>query len=330
MNQLVAEAARQLTFADHIRDRGLPLKRSKVTTLQINLGKLCNQSCRHCHVDAGPTKITENMSASTVDKLISIIEKSPSVATVDITGGAPELNPGFRRLVQRVRALGISVIDRSNLSVFFEPGQSDTPAFLADNEVEVIASLPCYTKNNVDQQRGQGAFNKSIRALKWLNELGYGSEGSNLKLNLVYNPLGPYLPGRQDELEQAYKKQLAEEFEIKFHKLFTITNMPIKRFLDDLNRTGRLEEYMELLVNAFNPTALESVMCRDLVSVSWDGQVYDCDFNQMLELGVAPKVPRSIWAFSDLAEFQDSAIATGNHCFGCTAGFGSSCTGALR
>src|SRR5689334_2001778 len=259
-----------------------PLLRDAVTTLQIHVGKLCNQACQHCHVDAGP-KRTESMSQQIAERVLHILSASPTITTVDITGGAPELNPNFRRLVTRSRELGRDVIDRCNLTVLFEPGMEDLADFLAWNEVQIIASLPCYTAVNVDVQRGRGVFDKSIRALQELNKLGYGMPDSALKLNLVYNPLGATLPPDQSRLEADYKLHLREQFGIEFHRLFTITNMPIKRFADYLHRTGQQAEYMTLLVEHFNPATVSQLMCRSLVSVGWNGALYDCDFNQMLE-----------------------------------------------
>ncbi len=318
-----------LSFSRLLRDRNLELSRSRVTTLQVNLGKLCNQACRHCHVEAGPTKTKENMDATTFAHLSKVILNSRDLQTIDITGGAPELNPHFRDLVTLARDRGIEIIDRCNLTVLFEKGQEDTANFLAEKQVQVVASMPCYSRNNVDKQRGNGVFDKSINALKMLNELGYGKESSPLKLHLVYNPLGPSLPPEQKKLEAQYKQELWEDFGISFNSLFTITNMPIKRFLVDLQRSNRLQEYMELLVNSFNSSALEGVMCRNLLSVSWDGKLYDCDFNQMLEIGMSSELPKTLSDIESLEQFNDSNIVVANHCYGCTAGSGSSCTGAL-
>ncbi len=308
------------------RHRLVPLRRSPVTTLQVNVGKLCNQACHHCHVDAGP-KRTEIMVRATAERVIDVLAASPAVETVDITGGAPELNPSFRFLVESVRRSGRKVIDRCNLTVLSQPGTEGLPQFLADNAVELTCSLPCYTAKNVDQQRGKGVFDKSIDALKMLNELGYGKAGTGLALNLVYNPVGPFLPPSQSELEADYKRELASAFGIEFNRLFTITNMPIKRFAADLERRGRSQEYMALLVNHFNPATVAGVMCRSLVSVGWDGAVYDCDFNQMLEISLPPGLPRTIFDLSSTDELAGAPIATASHCFGCTAGSGSSCGG---
>lgn len=315
-------------FDSTLRDQGLGiLRRSEVTTLQINVGKLCNQACHHCHVEAGP-KRTEIMSPEIADRIVNLLVTSPSIQIVDITGGAPELNPNFARLVLLSRALGRHVIDRCNLTVFFEPGQDDLPEFLAGNKVEVTASLPCYTAENVDKQRGRGVFDKSIRALRLLNELGYGERGSGLILNLVYNPLGASLPPTQEKLEAEYKMQLKQHFGIGFNRLYTIANMPIKRFSEFLIRNGQQAEYMSLLVNHFNPATVENLMCRSLVSVGWDGKLYDCDFNQMLDIESPGQ--KTIWDISSFYELSNRKIATGNHCFGCTAGAGSSCGGSLQ
>ncbi len=315
------------TFPDMLTRHGISLARSPLEILQVNTGKLCNQACLHCHVEAGPRR-TELMERRTIDRLLDLLAAAPGVRTVDITGGAPELNAHFRHLVLGARRLGRDVIDRCNLTVFFEPGQEDTPRFLAREGVHIIASLPCYTPGNVDRQRGSGAFEKSLRALALLNGLGYGSGDPALRLDLVYNPLGASLPGEQAGLERDYKRQLGDAYGIRFDRLYTITNMPIRRFLHDLEREGRLEEYMALLVRHFNPQAALGVMCRSLVSVGWDGTLYDCDFNQMLELGQGGRI-RTIWEIERLEDLQSLPIATGEHCFGCTAGAGSSCGGAI-
>ncbi|HEX4227764.1 MAG TPA: arsenosugar biosynthesis radical SAM (seleno)protein ArsS [Bryobacteraceae bacterium] len=304
-----------------------PLLRESVTTLQINAGKLCNQACHHCHVEAGP-KRTEVMTNATAERLLAMLEMSPAVATVDITGGAPELNPNFRRLVTRSRELGREVIDRCNLTVLFEAGMEDLADFLALHNVQVIASLPCYTAANVDAQRGLGVFDKSVAALRKLNKLGYGMPESTLELNLVYNPLGASLPPDQNRLEADYKRELREQFSIEFNGLFTLANMPIKRFADFLNRSGKGAEYVTLLAEHFNPATVPGLMCRSLISVGWDGQIYDCDFNQMLEMGICGR-RLTIWDVDRFDELAGRHIATATHCFGCTAGAGSSCGGAL-
>jgi len=303
-----------------------PLRAAGVATLQVNVGKLCNQTCLHCHVDAGPTR-TEIMTRETAELVVEVLRRY-DIAHVDITGGAPELNPNFDYLVTEARALGRHVIDRSNLTVFFIEGKQYLPEFLRDHQVEITASLPCYTEKNVEKQRGKGVFAKSIEALRRLNQLGYGQPDTNLQLNLVYNPLGPYLPGPQASLEAAYREHLGEEHGVVFNRLYTLTNMPISRFLADLNRTGSYERYMELLVEKFNPSTVEGLMCRSLVSVGWDGTLYDCDFNQMLDLPVNQGLPNHIRDFDNFL-LARRAIRTGPHCYGCTAGSGSSCLGAL-
>ncbi len=304
------------------------LVRGRVRTLQINVGKLCNMACHHCHVEAGP-KRTEIMTQGVADRLIELLAKSPEVEVVDFTGGAPELNPHFRWLVEQARQLGRRVIDRCNLTVLFEPGLSDLPEFLAAHEVEIVASLPCYSAENLEKQRGRGAFDKSIEALLLLNRLGYGRPDSPLRLSLVYNPVGASLPPAQAKLEATYKEELSQQFGIDFHDLLTITNMPIKRFAHALERENNLEGYMSLLVNHFNVGTVPELMCRSLVSVSWDGQLYDCDFNQMLEIPLGAGA-RTIWDVESLAELEHARVATASHCFGCTAGAGSSCSGAIR
>ena len=315
-------------FREKLWQHGLrELQRRAVTTLQINVGKLCNQACHHCHVEAGP-KRTEIMPASVAERILTLLAATPEIQTVDITGGAPELNENFRRLVSESRRMQKQVIDRCNLTVLFEPGLETLAEFLAANNVEITASLPCYTESNVDQQRGKGAFEKSIRALRMLNAIGYGEPGSGLMLNLVYNPLGASLPPPQGKLEADYKNHLRESFGIEFNGLFTITNMPIKRFADMLAREGRHDAYMGLLANHFNPATVDHVMCRDLVSIGWDGKIYDCDFNQMLDLETPGG--KNIWELDSFSELANSRIATDSHCFGCTAGAGSSCGGSLQ
>jgi radical SAM/Cys-rich protein len=302
------------------------LRKGQISTVQINVGKVCNQACQHCHVEAGPRR-TESMSLATAERVLALLASSPSVNTVDITGGAPELNPNFRQLVEESRSQGLHVIDRCNLTILLEPGFKDLPIFLARNQVEVIASLPCYTRENVDAQRGRGVFDKSIEALQLLNRVRYGLD-PELVLNLVYNPLGAFLPPPQQALEADYKRRLQEDFGIHFNRLFTITNMPIRRFADFLQRSGQQESYLKLLFERFNPMTVERLMCRSLVSIGWDGQIYDCDFNQMLEMPAANRM--TIW---DIKSFDATAfqpIATAHHCFGCTAGAGSSCGGTLR
>lgn len=305
-----------------------PIRRRGLTTLQANLGYLCNQSCLHCHVNAGP-KRKEVMRRETIDTLIDFLRAS-AASTLDLTGGAPELNPHFRYLVMAARSAGIHVIDRCNLTILGEPGQEDLADFLAEHRVEVVASMPCYLEENVNSQRGKGVFGKSIDALKQLNELGYGRNDSGLQLNLVYNPQGPNLPPPQVTLEQDYKRHLLKQFGIVFNHLLTITNMPIQRFGSTLVSKGQFEEYMDLLKSSYSDTNLGQVMCHDLISVDWQGYVYDCDFNQMLDLPLAYN-NRPKTHISDLlgTDIEGLPIAVADHCYGCTAGQGSSCGGAL-
>jgi radical SAM/Cys-rich protein len=321
----------ETSFAAELRARGLgDLRRGRVTTLQVNVGRLCNLACHHCHVEAGP-KRTEVMTAEVAERLLELLAASPEVELLDLTGGAPEMNEHFRFLVTGARRLGRRVIDRCNLTILLEPGYEDLAEFLAAEQVEVVASLPCYTLNNVDAQRGRGVFDGSIEALRRLNELGYGQLGSGLRLDLVYNPLGPSLPPDQSQLELDYKRELSEHFGIEFHHLLTITNMPIRRFAEQLARLGRREAYQALLVNHFNPATVPGLMCRSQVSVDWAGDLYDCDFNLMLGIGLPSdeaEPRRTIWDIATL-DLEGSAIATASHCFGCTAGAGSSCSGSL-
>jgi radical SAM/Cys-rich protein len=317
-------------FAEQIADSGLePLAARGVTTLQVNLGKLCNQACRHCHVDAGPhqTAAEVNMAAAVVADVHKVLREG-GVATLDLTGGAPELNPHFRELVRAARELGIHVMDRCNLSVLLEPGQEDLGQFLADHQVEIVASLPFYSQERTDRQRGAGVFERSVTALRLLNALGYGDPRTALRLNLVYNPVGAYLPGDQQQLEADFKRALQRGFGVRFDRLFCITNMPIARFAEWLERSGNAEGYRQRLLDAFNAAAVDNVMCRDLVSIGPDGTIYDCDFNQMLGLPVADSVPGNIRDF-DATALARRPIVTGDHCLGCTAGAGSSCGGAV-
>jgi radical SAM/Cys-rich protein len=315
------------TFESALREHNIELKRHAIKILQVNIGKRCNQACHHCHVESGPNR-TENMELETVKRLLNILAKEPQIHTVDITGGAPELNPHFRYFVTEIRKMGKEVIDRCNLTVFFEDGQKDTPEFLAKNKIQIVASLPCYKEDNVDAQRGKGVFGKSIVALEKLNALGYGIQNTGLILNLVYNPVGEHLPPAQDKLEADYHTHLKNEFGIVFNHLFTITNMPIKRYAHVLTRDGKMQEYMELLIDNFNPQAAKGVMCTELVSIGWDGQIYDCDFNQMLEIPLNWK-SRNVWDVEHFSNNIEPGIAVASHCFGCTAGAGSSCAGAL-
>ncbi len=318
------------SFERSLESRGFaPIRRNRTTTLQVNVGKVCNQACHHCHVDAGPRR-TERMSADDVERVLQLVAASPDIDTVDVTGGAPELHSSFRRLVSGARALQREVIDRCNLTVIFEPGMEGLPEFFASNRIHLVCSLPCYTADNVDAQRGNGVFDKSVRALRALNALGYGKQGTGLVLDLVYNPLGPALPPPQASLEARYKLELRERFDIVFDSLVTITNMPIQRFADQLRRRGELEGYERLLVESFNPATLDGLMCRSLVSVGYDGVLYDCDFNQMLEISLdRDSRPLTIHDIGSFAEIDSRAVKTASHCFGCTAGAGSSCSGAI-
>ncbi len=306
-----------------------PLQASGIEVLQINVGKVCNQTCRHCHVDAGPDR-KESMSRETAQECLRVLELA-DIPTLDITGGAPEINPNFRRLVEEARRLGRRVIDRCNLTILRAPRFEDLPEFLAQHQVDIVASLPCYLEENCDSQRGDGVFQSSIEALQRLNALGYAQPGSDRQLTLVYNPIGPSLPPAQAKLEEDYRRELQARYGVQFNQLFTITNLPISRFLDDLLKTGQYATYMQKLVEAFNPVAASGVMCRTMLSVDWQGQLFDCDFNQMLELALAPQFPQNIKALDQqaLAQLASRRIITGRHCFGCTAGAGSSCQGSL-
>jgi radical SAM/Cys-rich protein len=325
--KLLAEVQGCLSFEAQLDQAGLfPLRATGMTVFQINVGKLCNQTCRHCHVDAGPDR-TESMTRETAEQCIQALAKT-NIPTVDITGGAPELNPNFRWLVEQARTLDRHVMDRCNLSVLLLPSQADLAEFLAEYRVEVVASLPYYRANQTDAQRGAGVFEKSIEALQQLNRLGYGRSGSGLSLNLVYNPVGAFLPPKQEAIEAQFRKELRSHHGIEFNRLYTITNMPISRFLEFLVESGNYEGYMERLANAFNPAAAAGVMCRYTLSVGWDGTLYDCDFNQMLDLPVDHGAPSHIRDF-DLPQLHRRRITTRNHCYGCTAGSGSSCGGAV-
>ncbi len=326
INSQNAAAHAHPSFDAKLDAHGLELRSSSVETLQVNVGKLCNQACKHCHVDASP-KRTEIMTRETIEQVINVMRRF-RIPILDITGGAPELNPSFRRLVTEARSLGTHVMVRHNLTVMFEQGQEDLPEFFRAHEIEVVSSLPYFLEQQTDAQRGAGVFEKSIAALLRLNAAGYGIEESGLILNLVYNPVGAFLPPPQGSIETDFKRELLARYGISFNQLYTITNMPIKRFLDYLRRSGNEERYMRKLVEAFNPQAVEGLMCRGLVSVDWTGRLYDCDFNQMLELGVAPGLPQTVSDFDPL-KFAGRRIMTASHCFGCTAGAGSSCGGAV-
>ena len=275
-----------IDFKARLQESQITLTRDSIETLQINLGKLCNQSCNHCHVDAGPNR-TEIMKLKTIDRILELLALEPKIQTIDLTGGAPELNPNFRYMVKNVKALRKNIINRCNLTVLFLPGQEDTALFLRDQKVEIVASLPCYSAENVDNQRGKGVFQGSIKALKLLNELGYGKPKTGLSLNLIYNPGGAYLPATQKELEKLYKLRLKKDWDIEFNNLFALVNMPIKRFAHYLSREGLMENYFQLLKDNFNPQAAKEVMCTGLLSIAWDGQIFDCDFNQFVRKDIA-------------------------------------------
>ena len=308
------------------RERTGVLRRRALDCLQINLGKLCNQACTHCHVEASP-KRTETMESDTQAHILAWLDENP-VSTVDLTGGAPELNPGFRPFVEALRNRGIHVIDRCNLTVLLQPGLEDTGAFLATHGVEIVASLPCYLQQNVDGQRGKGVYDASIKSLQILNGLGYGRPDSGLKLNLVYNPSGPFLPPPQQQLEADYRSRLLDDHGIVFNELFCLTNVPIKRYAEWLDRQNELENYQRLLEDSFNAATLPHLMCRNLVSIDWRGFVYDCDFNQMLDMPSPGLDGCRLWEVP-AHELIDRRIATADHCYGCTAGCGSSCGGSL-
>ena len=311
-------------FDEKLAAHRLTLTRGTLRTLQINVGRKCNQACRHCHVDAGPWR-PEMMNSKVAHRVGEWI-RTHRPEVVDITGGAPELSEHFRYFVETARDCGCHVIDRNNLTIIETPAFGWLPEYLAAHQVEVVASLPCYLEENVNAQRGDGVFGKSIRALKSLNAVGYGEA---LPLNLVYNPIGPKLPPPQAELEADYKRELRERYGIEFTGLFTITNQPIARFAEDLRSHGKWDEYLELLANSFNPATVAGLMCRTTLSVGWRGEIYDCDFNQMLNLQLKDGQPLLLWQITP-ADLEDRPIATGTHCFACTAGCGSSCTGAVQ
>lgn len=336
MSQVIPAPHAQ-TFAQRLAATGQCLVRQALHTLQLNLGKMCNLACHHCHVEAGPHR-TEMMSWDVMEHILEWLDRHRvDLAVVDLTGGAPEMNPNFRRFVSALRQRHLHVLDRCNLTILLERDYEDLAQFLAHHEVEVVASLPCYLEENVDKQRGRGVFQGSIEALRRLNAVGYGQEGSSLRLDLVFNPVGYELPPAQETLEASYKRELAQRFGIVFNKLWTITNMPIKRFEHQLRRDGQYDVYMTKLQAAHNSANVDAVMCRSLVSVGYHGCVYDCDFNQMLQMPIdsghgdehaVESQGRKLWEFTP-EELIGRSIATGVHCFGCTAGTGSSCTGAL-
>lgn len=316
-----------LTFDEKLAEAGkFPLVSDRLDTLQINLGRQCNQSCKHCHVEAGPYR-TEVMSRGTIDAVVGAL-RAHDIPAVDITGGAPEAHPHFAYLVETASALGRHVTVRSNLTIYLEEGKGHLPELLAEHRAAIIASLPCYLQANIDAQRGDGVAEKSIRVLRWLNAIGYGKPDSGLVLHLVYNPAGVSLPPGQQALEADYKRELGQRYGVVFNHLYTITNVPVGRFRKSLSANGRLDEYMQKLDEAFNPQVVDSLMCRNLVSIGWDGTLYDCDFNQMLSLPVDSGAPRSIKEF-DPKPLAERKIVIGDHCYACTAGAGSSCGGAL-
>jgi radical SAM/Cys-rich protein len=315
-------------FQQKLEETGLyPLKPTGVEIFQVNVGKMCNQVCKHCHVDAGPDR-KEIMTRATMKECLLALQENPQLKTVDLTGGAPEMNPDFRWFVEEIKKLDKHIIVRCNLTIILANKKyHDLPEFYKKHNIEVVSSLPFYTQDRTDRQRGDGVFEDSIKALQMLNEVGYGKEGSGLTLNLVYNPAGAFLPPPQDSLEKEYKKELMEHFGIEFHNLFAITNLPISRYLDYLLQSGNYEKYMEKLVNAYNPTAAANVMCRNTISIGWDGYLYDCDFNQMLDLKL-DGIVKHISQF-DTSVLKERNIIVNQHCFGCTAGSGSSCGGAV-
>jgi radical SAM/Cys-rich protein len=315
-------------FAERVHLSDKVFARRKLEVLQVNMGRYCNQACIHCHVESGPTR-TEMMTRDTVNAVLRFLATT-SIPTVDITGGAPELNVNFDYLVESAVNLNRHVMDRCNMTAIFERGKEYLPEFFARNRVELVCSLPCYTAENVDKQRGKGTFALSIRALQIFNELGYGQPESGLLLNLVYNPVGPHLPPPQGNLEQDYKRELSDNFGIVFNHLYCLSNMPITRYKTHLNLRGEYEGYMSLLENSFNPSTLDQVMCRNLLSVGWEGLIYDCDFNQMLDLPIRDSAgnPLNVQLLT-LEQVEQHEITIGNHCYACTAGSGSSCGGAL-
>jgi radical SAM/Cys-rich protein len=315
-------------FTQKLHLNGNGLRRRAIDVLQVNMGKYCNLACIHCHVESGPTR-KEMMNRETVDAVLQFLAAT-TIPTLDLTGGAPELNPHFDYLVQSTRDLKRHVMDRCNLTVIFEPGKTYLPQFFQRHGVELVCSLPCYTEENVDHQRGKGTFDLSIRALKIFNRLGYGQAGSGLTLNLVYNPVGPHLPPPQHKLEQDYKRELGEKFGIAFNHLYCLTNTPITRYQTHLKLRGEYDTYMQLLENSFNASTLDQVMCRNLISVGWDGTIYDCDFNQMLELPISDADGKALnIATLSSTQLMNRGITVGDHCYACTAGSGSSCGGVL-
>ena len=316
-----------LPFARQLERLGYPdLKAETVGTLQVNLGWRCNQSCKHCHLLAGPHR-PEQMARDTIDQIIRVVTRW-SIPQVDLTGGAPELNPHYQYLVARLFDTGAHILSRCNLTILLEPHQEHLPEFFRDHRVELVCSLPYFQADLVDRLRGPGVFHKSLEALRRLNAVGYGEPDSDLKLNLMYNPAGAYLPAAQEALEERFRQELGERHAIRFHRLFTLLNMPIGRFKDFLERSRNYDRYMDKLVSGFNPATVPGLMCRILISVAWDGRLYDCDFNQALDLPLREALPQTIWDF-DLPALATRSIRLGDHCYGCTAGLGSSCGGKL-
>ncbi len=315
-------------FVEKLHLTGGTLNRRAVDVLQVNMGRYCNLACIHCHVESGPTR-KEMMSRDSVEAVLSFLSRT-EIPTLDVTGGAPELHPDFDYLVAAARRLGRHVMDRCNLTVVFEPGKENLPEFFKDHGIELVCSLPCYSEENVDKQRGKGTFDASIRALQLLNQIGYGQPESGLILNLVYNPVEPHLPPPQEKLEQDYRRILREQFGIVFNHLFCLSNMPITRYATHLKLRGEYERYVELLETNFNAATLGQVMCRNLISVGWDGMIYDCDFNQMLDLPMTDDDGKALNILSlSIDQVLNRSIRVGNHCYACTAGAGSSCGGAL-
>jgi radical SAM/Cys-rich protein len=320
-------AATGTSFIQKMKEVGaFPLKPRSLEILQINVGYMCNMECSHCHVDSSPRR-KEITPRHILEKCLEVIDSNPTIKTVDLTGGAPEMNPDFQWLIQELAKRDLETIVRSNLTILVEGKFKTYPAFLAENKVTIISSLPCYTEENTDAQRGDGTFNRSIQALKILNELGYGKT-TELPLHLVYNPGGPFVAPNQAKLQADYKRELGDRFGIEFHNLYTITNLPISRYMEFLEGKGKLNSYIEVLANSFNPSTTNAVMCTNTLSVDWNGNLFDCDFNQILKLPVAVRKSRNIMDF-DAEELANRTLVFNQHCFGCTAGEGSSCQGAL-
>jgi radical SAM/Cys-rich protein len=327
LENVISHSGPRVTFEKKLEAIGHhPLRPSAIEIFQVNVGYMCNQTCKHCHVDAGPDR-QEIMQRETMQQCLDVLEKT-KIKTLDITGGAPEMNPDFRWFVSEAHAIGVAeIIVRSNLTIITaNPKYHDLPDFFKKHNVRICSSLPFYNAGKTDRQRGEGVFEKSIVALTMLNDVGYGHPGTGLIVDLVYNPVGAFLPGNQEQLQRDFKKELKEHFNVEFNNLFTITNIPISRFLDFLIETGNYDDYMEKLINAFNPSAVNGVMCRNTISIDWQGYLYDCDFNQMLGLKTEGKVPQHISTF-DVDRLEQRDIVTGQHCFACTAGAGSSCQG---